>query len=196
MTNCLTIKSFLLKLSVALALVATWEQQGDTTTVVAITSYHTFTQMLLLQSLSGSLSRPLGANRGPLALKSNQGPQFCTKKMMDYVLRSCILWEPGQSKTNILNSFPEKSVCFHGPFTIIWNHCRGAPRGGSVFCSWTFWRNFGILYTFKHRLLAIISAKNLCHEIMSSLNYYFARPDGDDIRLPAVLAIPSVSTIS
>ena len=80
MTNCLTIESFLPKLSVALALVATWEQQGDTTAAVAITSYHTFTQMLLLQSLSGSLSRPLGANRGPLALKSNQGPQFCTKK--------------------------------------------------------------------------------------------------------------------
>ena len=110
MTNWLTIESFLLKLSVALALVATWEQQGDTTAVVAITSCHTFTKMLLLQSLSGSLSRPLGANRGPLALVSNQGPQFCTKRMMDYVLRSCILWEPGQSKTNILNSFPEKSV--------------------------------------------------------------------------------------
>ena len=80
MTNCLTIESFLLKLSVALALVATWEQQGDTTTVVAITSYHTFTQMLLLQSLSGSLSRPLGAN---------QCPQFCTE-IMDYV---SLRWE-------------------------------------------------------------------------------------------------------
>ena len=111
-TNWLTIESFLPKLSVAQAVVATWEQQGDTTAVVAITSCHTFTQLCCcFNSWAGAYQGPLEKTEVPWPLNPTKAPNFVLKKMMDYVLRSCILWEPGQSKTNISNSFPEKKVC-------------------------------------------------------------------------------------